>query len=200
MDDTSYKNIFNPIIDKIMERYKPEAVVLQCGADSLAHDRLGKFNLTLQGHANCVKKLKSFNVPLLLLGGGGYTTKNVARCWAFETGVALGVDEDMSNDIPINDFASFFGPHYFLHINPIRDLPNRNTPADIERVLHACLDNLEKMPVIAPSAVRYPGNPEDPSYEEISVPGMSESSAAPTKSSVKLSRKRRGSDAGTPHK
>ena len=80
MDDSSFEKMFNPIIDKIFERYKPEAVVLQCGADSLAHDRLGKFNLTLHGHSQCVRKLKSCNVPLLLLGGGGYTTKNVARC------------------------------------------------------------------------------------------------------------------------
>ena len=26
--------------------------------------------------------------------------------WAFETGVALGVEDDMANDIPLNDFAS----------------------------------------------------------------------------------------------
>ena len=29
--------------------YKPNAVVLQCGADSLAGDRLGCFNLSLKG-------------------------------------------------------------------------------------------------------------------------------------------------------
>ena len=32
-----------------MEVYKPNAVVLQCGADSLAGDRLGCFNLSLKG-------------------------------------------------------------------------------------------------------------------------------------------------------
>ena len=29
--------------------------------------------------------MKSFNLPLLVLGGGGYTIRNVSRCWAFET-------------------------------------------------------------------------------------------------------------------
>jgi acetoin utilization deacetylase AcuC-like enzyme len=36
-------------VDKVMDWYRPEAVVLQCGADSLAGDRLGCFNLTLKG-------------------------------------------------------------------------------------------------------------------------------------------------------
>lgn len=45
--------------------------VLQCGADSLTGDRLGCFNLTLRGHADCVAFLKSFNVPLLILGVRG---------------------------------------------------------------------------------------------------------------------------------
>ena len=69
--------------------YRPGAVVLQCGADSLTGDRLGVFNLTLKGHAECVRFMKSFGVPTLVLGGGGYTIRNVARCWAFETAICL---------------------------------------------------------------------------------------------------------------
>jgi histone deacetylase 1/2 len=38
-----------------MEKYRPGAVVLQCGADSLTGDRLGCFNLTLKGHGDCVR-------------------------------------------------------------------------------------------------------------------------------------------------
>lgn len=33
-----------------------------------------------------------FNVPMLILGGGGYTLRNVARCWCYETGCMMGVD------------------------------------------------------------------------------------------------------------
>lgn len=32
-----------------MDWYRPTAVVLQCGADSLAGDKLGCFNLSMQG-------------------------------------------------------------------------------------------------------------------------------------------------------
>lgn len=47
------------------------------------------------GHAQCVNFVKKFNLPLLVLGGGGYTIRNVARCWTFETAVAL--DSDIAN-------------------------------------------------------------------------------------------------------
>jgi len=43
------------IIRSVMEKYRPGAVVLQCGADSLTGDRLGCFNLTLKGHGDCVR-------------------------------------------------------------------------------------------------------------------------------------------------
>lgn len=92
-----------------MEQYDPGAIVLQCGTDSLSGDKLGCLNLSMRGnnirgvlscihayfnpgHASCVKFVKSFNKPLLLLGGGGYTMRNVSRCWAYETGLAAGVE------------------------------------------------------------------------------------------------------------
>lgn len=39
-----------------------------------------------------MKFVKAFNKPLLLLGGGGYTMRNVSRAWAYETGLAAGVE------------------------------------------------------------------------------------------------------------
>ena len=40
MDDEAFVSIFHPVITKIMENYAPGAICLQCGADSLAGDRL----------------------------------------------------------------------------------------------------------------------------------------------------------------
>jgi histone deacetylase 1/2 len=77
-------------MEEVMNKYRPGAIVLQLGADSLAYDLLGGFNLSLRGHGHCVEKMKSFGVPMMMVGGGGYTVHNVARCWAYETGVALG--------------------------------------------------------------------------------------------------------------
>ncbi|CAI5514743.1 unnamed protein product [Closterium sp. Naga37s-1] len=89
IDDDSYLSLFKPLITKVMDVFQPGAVVLQCGADSLSGDRLGCFNLSVRGHSECVRFLRSFNVPLLLLGGGGYTIRNVARCWCYEIGAGV---------------------------------------------------------------------------------------------------------------
>lgn len=102
IDDRSYKGIFEPVIKAVMEYYRPEAIVLQCGGDSLSGDRLGCFNLSMAGHANCVNFVKSFNLPVLVLGGGGYTMRNVSRTWAFETGLLVG--QKMGPDLPFNDY------------------------------------------------------------------------------------------------
>lgn len=102
MNDRSFKGIFESVINQIMVTYRPSAIVLQCGADSLSGDRVGKFNLSMRGHANCVKFVKRLSVPTLVLGGGGYTIRNVARTWAYETGVLVG--EDLRPDqLPVTD-------------------------------------------------------------------------------------------------
>ena len=62
MDDASYEAIFKPVVGEIMKVYQPGAIVLQCGADSLSGDRLGCFNLSLNGHAECVKFVLQQNV------------------------------------------------------------------------------------------------------------------------------------------
>lgn len=71
IDDQSYLQVFKPVISSVMERYRPTAIVLQCGADSLANDRLGCFALSTKGHGECVRFVRDLNVPLLAVGGGG---------------------------------------------------------------------------------------------------------------------------------
>lgn len=63
-------------------------------------DRLGKFALSIRGHAECVRHVQSFNIPLIVLGGGGYTIRNVARTWAYETSVIL--KKPVPNTLPFN--------------------------------------------------------------------------------------------------
>ena len=46
-----------------------------------------------QGHAECQQFMMGFNVPMLILGGGGYKINNVARCWTYETGRILGAPQ-----------------------------------------------------------------------------------------------------------
>ena len=68
----------------------PCQLACDTGADSLAGDKLGAFNLSMRGHAECLRFVPFFGLPMLVLGGGGYKISNVSRCWAYETGVILG--------------------------------------------------------------------------------------------------------------
>lgn len=119
LDDDSFVNIYQNIMESVRSRFRPEVVVIQCGADSLAYDKLGTYNTTLRSHGKCVKVVKDWNLPLLVLGGGGYTIKNVARCWAYETGICLGIELD--NDLPLNDYYELAGNDKKLHFDPKPD-------------------------------------------------------------------------------
>lgn len=132
------------------------AVVLQCGADSLTGDRLGCFNLSLEGHAQCVEFVKSFGIPTLVLGGGGYTVRNVARCWAYETSVLLNTP--ISNDIPYNDFFEYYSPDFKLHLTPSA-MENVNSRDTLEDITGRVLQNLKALQG-APSVQMHPVPPD----------------------------------------
>ena len=129
-----------------MDIFRPGAVVLQCGADSLTGDRLGCFNLSLKGHAECVKFVKSFNIPTLVLGGGGYTIRNVARCWAYETAVLLDQHNSISEEIPYNDYFDYYSPDFKLHLTP-NGQENLNTKESLEHCRSVILENLQTLQV-----------------------------------------------------
>jgi len=98
--DDNYVKLFKDIINSTVTHFRPSVIALQCGADSLAGDRLGKFNLQVSGHGACVEHCKSFGLPLLLFGGGGYTPRNVARAWAYETAIAIDAHHKIDSIIP----------------------------------------------------------------------------------------------------
>lgn len=148
INDQSYKGIFEPTIGWVMEYYKPTAVVLQCGGDSLSGDRLGCFNLSMRGHANCVNYVKSFNLPTLILGGGGYTMRNVARTWAYETGQLVGVE--MGPDLPFTDYYEYYSPDFELDVKP-SNMDNSNSPEYLEKIKAQVLENLKRTTQHAPS-------------------------------------------------
>ncbi|ODV82165.1 histone deacetylase RPD3 [Suhomyces tanzawaensis NRRL Y-17324] len=140
IDDVLYKSIFEPIIRAIVEWYQPSAIVLQCGGDSLSGDRLGPFNLSMRGHANCVQFVKSFGLPMMVLGGGGYTIRNVARTWAYETGLLNNVV--LESEIPYNSYYEYYAPTYELDVRA-SNMTNANSREYLDKVLLAVLTNLD---------------------------------------------------------
>ncbi|KAI0781111.1 histone deacetylase RPD3 [Trametes elegans] len=143
--DESYKSVFQPVIDKILEVFQPSAIVLQCGADSLSGDKLGCLNLTMQGHASCVQYIRTKNIPMLLLGGGGYTVKNVARTWTYETACALGIEKDIDLNLPWNEYFEWFGPRYRLEV-PESNMEDMNLrDGSLDRVRDTALRYLSEL-------------------------------------------------------
>ena len=157
MDDESYRFVFEPIMAKVMEVFQPGAIVVCGGADSLSGDRLGCFNLSLDGHAAAIDFLARFRVPMLVLGGGGYTMRNVARCWAYETGRLLGLD--LPDDLPAGALGEY---DYYVDTHRLRiavsNMRNANTREGLAAITRTVLANLARLPPVpsAPFAVPPP--------------------------------------------
>lgn len=175
IDDEGYKSVFKPVVQAVMETYRPTAVVLQCGADSLGCDRLGCFGLSTRGttwsrrrvpsacsgltpgvgrlaslplargpgHGECVRFVRSFRLPTLVVGGGGYTVKNVARCWTYETAVLLNTQ--VSNELPMNDYIDTFAPKFQLHPDITLRIDNLNSPKYLDNVRQQALENIRRL-------------------------------------------------------
>lgn len=152
IDDMQYLEIFTSVIQAVVQKYRPEAIVLQCGADSLQDDRIGNFNLSIEGHSNCVDFVCKFNIPLIVLGGGGYTVKNVARCWATETAVCLGTK--ISPAVPFNEYFEYYAPEYQLHPNPTYYCENQNTAESLNDLKMSVFEQLRHFEA-APSVQKF---------------------------------------------
>ena len=92
-------------------------------------------------------------MPVLVLGGGGYTLRNVPRCWTYETSVLL--DTPVKDTLPYNDYFEYFGPDYRLHL-PVSNMENLNTFKYLEDMTNQVLMILDGVE-IAPGTQIYTG-------------------------------------------
>jgi len=159
VDDATFHAAFKPVMARAVDVFRPGAIVLQCGADSLGGDRLGCFNLTVAGHAEAVRFVQAFGLPTLVTGGGGYTKAAVARCWAAETAVLTGVGlGGLADALPPHPYLEYYAPTFALgaHRPAARWMDNGNARADVERLVReACarLAELEAAPGVQMGAV-----------------------------------------------
>ena len=69
-----------------LQRFEPQFIILQCGADSIAGDPLTHLGLSPASHARAATELAALaqslgHGRLLALGGGGYNRSNLAAAW-----------------------------------------------------------------------------------------------------------------------
>lgn len=100
----------------------------------------------------------------MILGGGGYTIRNVARCWTYETAVALNCEiangktifvyalnlcerycSCLRAELPYNDYFEYFGPDFKLHISPT-NMTNQNTLEYLNKIKAKLFENLRLIP------------------------------------------------------
>lgn len=84
-----------PTAAAFLEQARPEFIILQCGADSLAGDPITHLKYTSAVHRHVASRLQDIagrhaGGRLLALGGGGYNRTNLAEAWTAVVGALLG--------------------------------------------------------------------------------------------------------------
>lgn len=142
INDDQYIKLFEDIVRPCVRHYRPTAIVLQCGADSLGGDRLGCFNVNIKGHGACVAFVKKFGLPMLVLGGGGYTPRNVAKAWAYETSLCIGAE--VHPNLPAHTpFLEHFGIEKTLFPKlDVNRYENKNSTVYLQSVVMGIMEQL----------------------------------------------------------
>ncbi|MGK7866575.1 acetoin utilization protein AcuC [Falsiroseomonas sp. E2-1-a20] len=81
-NDSEMDVLLRHAILPILRQRRPQAVMLQCGADAIAEDPLSRLALSNGAHRAVAQALMGMAPRLIVLGGGGYNPWSVARCWA----------------------------------------------------------------------------------------------------------------------
>jgi acetoin utilization protein AcuC len=84
-DDRIFEGVW-PQVTAHLERFAPEFIILQCGADSLEGDPITHLRFSPQSHGRAARDLAQLaercgHGRVLALGGGGYNRTNLAHAW-----------------------------------------------------------------------------------------------------------------------
>lgn len=142
--DTNFSMVVDDVILPAVQALRPQAIVLQCGADAVTEDPLARLALSNQSHWRVVSALMGMAPRLLVLGGGGYNPWSVARLWSgvWATLNALGIPEELPSAAhSILDQLSWTrkkGARAQYLVDTIKDAP-RNGPLtdELRRRVHS---------------------------------------------------------------
>lgn len=101
LNNSSMLWIIKEIVTPLIVNFGPKAIVIQCGCDGLALDTHKEWNMTIKGYRNSIEWIINYfsEIPIMLLGGGGYNHTETAKCWTYLTGLVLRVSNIDTWDI-----------------------------------------------------------------------------------------------------
>lgn len=70
------------VFRKLLDSFRPRAIVLQMGCDAHTCDPLGHLQVSVQDFLAAVRLVYDSGLPIVAAGGGGYHLGNVPRMWA----------------------------------------------------------------------------------------------------------------------
>jgi acetoin utilization protein AcuC len=105
--DDVWHDGFDAFLPAALEKFAPEAFVLQLGADAHWDDPLAHVALSSQGWMHAVEKLLKLaeGKPVIVTGGGGYNLRTVARLWTMVTATCAGIE--LPNEVPADCAAEY---------------------------------------------------------------------------------------------
>lgn len=89
-NDTEMAYLHDEVVIPVIERFQPQVLFLQTGADALAEDPLSKLDLSNNAIWEVVRAVVPMVPRCLVVGGGGYNPWSVARCWTGIWGILNG--------------------------------------------------------------------------------------------------------------
>lgn len=89
-NDSEARAVLHGLILPRVAEFRAEALVLQCGADSLTEDPLSRLALSNRAYLEAVRALLPLAPRVLVLGGGGYNPWSVGRLWTAIWGLLGG--------------------------------------------------------------------------------------------------------------
>jgi acetoin utilization protein AcuC len=148
--DEAFLRAFHKLVPDVVRKFRPEIILVQCGADGHADDRLAHLRLTTNMYQEIVSQMHLLahelcEGRLLLFGGGGYTLANVPRVWTIAFATLAGKKVD--NQIPEGWSTEFRkladeDPPRTLHDNRSND--DSNIIGEVDNVLEELASYLPK--------------------------------------------------------
>jgi acetoin utilization protein AcuC len=138
--DETFVRGFEAIVPPLVEAFKPDVLVTQLGVDSFAGDPLTHLQLTTRGFTRMIERMKSFRLPWVALGGGGYHLANVARAWTLAFGIMN--DLELPDEIPSSAAAELRS--YGLEGDRLRDPAPGPEPPHVQSWADEQLRQIEK--------------------------------------------------------